>query len=96
MDWLAANRVRRRYPPSPGWSQQPAAGRGAAQKEFSLVAEDQQLDDPPEELNLETSWPVPLPRDPPPPPGYVNPVEENALLEDPFTPREGPGAVTES
>lgn len=26
----------------------------------------------------------PLLRDPPPPPGYTNPVEESELLEEPF------------
>ena len=27
----------------------------------------------------------PLLRDPPPPPGYVNPVEQSEVLEQPFT-----------
>ncbi|MFL6151960.1 MAG: hypothetical protein ACJ72B_06210 [Ornithinibacter sp.] len=29
--------------------------------------------------------PAPLPRDPPPPPGYINPVEQSELLEQPGT-----------
>jgi len=28
---------------------------------------------------------VPLLRDPPPPPGYSNPVEESEVLEEPFS-----------
>jgi hypothetical protein len=28
---------------------------------------------------------APLLRDPPPPPGYTNPVEESDVLEDPFS-----------
>jgi hypothetical protein len=30
--------------------------------------------------------PGPLLRDPPPPPGYVNPVEQSEVLEQPFLP----------
>ena len=30
----------------------------------------------------------PLLRDPPPPPGYVNPVEQSELLEQPFFHRD--------
>jgi hypothetical protein len=30
----------------------------------------------------------PLLRDPPPPPGYVNPVEQSEVLEQPFVPRD--------
>lgn len=30
---------------------------------------------------------TPLLRDPPPPPGYVNPLEQSELLEQPFLPR---------
>ncbi len=47
------------------------------------VAEEH-VDDPGEALDLESSGP--LLRDPPPPPGYTNPVEENELLEEPFAP----------
>ena len=32
---------------------------------------------------------APLLRDPPPPPGYTNPVEESDVLEDPFSASSG-------
>ena len=38
----------------------------------------------PERDPLEVEPTGPLLRDPPAPPGYVNPVEESAFLEDPF------------
>ena len=45
--------------------------------------EDEHVDDPEESLDAEPSGP--LLRDPPPPPGYVNPVEQSELLEEPFS-----------
>ena len=41
---------------------------------------------PNEQLEADPSGP--LLRDPPPPPGYVNPVEESEFLEEPFATRE--------
>lgn len=34
--------------------------------------------------------PQPLLRDPPPPPGYTNPLEESDLLEELFSAEKGP------
>ena len=45
--------------------------------------EDEHVGDPEEPLDAEPSRP--LLRDPPPPPGYVNPLEESELLEEPFS-----------
>jgi len=45
--------------------------------------EDEHVGDPEEQLDAEPSRP--LLRDPPPPPGYVNPLEESELLEEPFS-----------
>ncbi len=39
------------------------------------------------EVPEDQPW-VPLLRDPPPPPGYVNPVEQSEVLERPFTLRD--------
>ncbi len=36
------------------------------------------------------SVPHPLLRDPPPPPGYTNPLEESDLLEELFSAEKGP------
>ena len=38
--------------------------------------------------HLEAEPSGPLLRDPPPPPGYVNPVEGSELLEEPFASEE--------
>ena len=40
------------------------------------------------EERLEAEPSGPLLRDPPPPPGYVNPLDESELLEEPFASEE--------
>jgi len=45
--------------------------------------DDEHVGDPEKPLDAEPSGP--LLRDPPPPPGYINPLEESELLEEPFS-----------
>ena len=44
--------------------------------------------DDPLERTTEPQPPGPLPRDPPPPPGYVDPLQESELLDQPFAPEQ--------